>query len=79
MLNFIFIVTFSFSYNTRIKKNIKLFNTFFGGFKIKRTGYKNLLILYRLSKAFNSYIPIPAFLLKVSVIYNIITLNLHII
>ena len=57
----------------RIKKNIKSFNIFFGVFKIKRTGYKGLLILYRLSKAFNSYIFIPVSLLKAGVSYNNIT------
>ena len=43
---------------------------FFGVFKIKRTGYKSLLILYRLNKVFNSYIFILIFLLKVNVNYN---------
>ena len=70
MSNFTFIITFSFSCNTRIKKNIKLFNAFFGVFKIKKTGYKSLLILYRLNKAFNSYMLILTFLLKVNVSYN---------
>ena len=48
---------------------------FFGVFKIKRTGYKGLLILCRLSKAFGSYMPVPAFSLKVSASYNIITVE----
>ena len=48
----------------RIKKSIKLFNAFFGVFKIKRTGYKSLLILYRLNKAFNLNISVLTFLLK---------------
>ena len=72
MLNFTFIVTFFFSRNTRIKKSIKLFNAFFGVFKIKGTGFKSLLILYRLSKALSSYMPVPTFLLKAGtgVIFN---------
>ena len=70
MSNFTFIITFFFSRNTRIKKNIKSFNIFFGVFKIKKTGYKSLLILYLLNKAFNSYILMPAFLLKINVNYN---------
>ena len=54
----------------RIKKSIKLFNAFFGVFKIKRTGYKNLLILCRLNKAFSLYIPVLTFLLKPGAGYN---------
>ena len=42
-------------------------------FKIKRTGYKSLLILCRLNKAFNSYMPVLASLLKPGVSYNNIT------
>ena len=64
------LLLFFFSRNARIKKSIKLFNAFFGVFKIKKTGYKNLLILYRLNKVFNSYIPILAFLLKANINYN---------
>ena len=53
-----------------LKKSIKSFNVFFGVFKIKGTSYKSLLISYRLNKAFNSYILIPAFLLKTGAGYN---------
>ena len=64
MSNFTFITAFFFSRNARIKKSIKSFNAFFGVFKIKRTGFKSLLILYRLNKVLNSYIPVLTFLLK---------------
>ena len=40
------------------------FNAFFKVFKIKRTGFKGLLILYRLNKALSLYMPVPASLLK---------------
>ena len=49
---------------------MELFSAFFKVFKIKRTGYKSLLILYRLSKVFSLYIPVPAFLLKFNAGYN---------
>ena len=54
----------------RIKKSIKLFNAFFGVFKIKRTGYKSLLILCRLNKVFSLYVLMLTFLLKAGAGYN---------
>ena len=58
--NFAFIIAFFFSRKECTEERIKLFNASFGAFRIKRTGYVNLVNLRFFSIALGLYFFIPA-------------------